>query len=62
MHARTLLFQPVPVRNRSSSGQCRFLFSGGPGITWKKKRSEFLFMAAGKEKRTLINLISVRRK
>ena len=51
MHAKTLLFQPVPFRGGpSSSGQRRFLFSGGSGITWEEKRSEFLFMAARKRK------------
>ena len=43
-------FPACPVRSRSSSGQRRFLFSGGSGITWEEKRSEFLFMAARKRK------------
>ena len=47
---RTPAFPACPVRSRSSSGQRRFLFSGGPGITREEKRSRFLFTVDRKRK------------
>ncbi|MBE5700628.1 MAG: hypothetical protein EGQ21_22705, partial [Akkermansia sp.] len=49
-HAETLFFQPVPSGGASSSGQCRFLFSGSPGIIREEKRSRFLFTVDRKRK------------
>ncbi len=49
MHAKTLLFQPVPSGAALPPGNAASLFSGGPGITWEEKRNEFLFMAVRKK-------------
>mgnify|MGYP000758018533 CR=1 FL=1 len=49
MHAKTLLFQPVPFGTALPPGNAASCF-GGHGITWKEKRSEFLFMAVRKRK------------
>jgi hypothetical protein len=55
MHAKTLLFQPVP----SGAASC---FPAAPELPGKKSAASFFSWLPGKEKRTLINRISVRRK
>jgi hypothetical protein len=62
MHAKTLLFQPVPSGAALSPGNAASCFPAAPELPGKKSAASFFSWLSGKEKRTLINRISVRRK
>ncbi|PND06769.1 hypothetical protein CXT88_07485 [Akkermansia muciniphila] len=62
MHAKTLLFQPVPSGTALPPGNASSCFPAAPKLPGKKSAASFFSWLSGKEKRTLINRISVRRK
>ena len=60
-HAEPLLFQPVPSGAALPPGNAASCFPAAPELPGKKSAASFFSWLPGKEKRTLINRISVPR-